>query len=198
MLCTSKTWLQLFKISAHSGLKHGVITLISGGCDMILLRLSMCFDASHTWSRFWQTVFLKFVFWLDEVVDECKILAILDIFVMLNLEPPHFRLVKLLLGLTLDLNRTRSLNFAGSANLGTRSLRRHNVLESGESIEFLTKLALKLFNFECSQMLVWKYLSSGLVMATSFTSFAAFSCPRLCPTLCTGRTSFFRKLHSHS
>lgn len=85
-----------------------------------------------------------------------------------------------------------------SRTLEPEVLRRHNVLETGQSIEFLTKLAVKLFNFECSQMLVWKYLSSGLSMATSFTSFAAFSCPRLCPTLCTGRTSFFRKLHSHS
>ena len=49
-----------------------------------------------------------------------------------------------------------------SRTLEPEVLRRHNVLETGQSIEFLTKLAVKLFNFECSQMLVWKYLSSGL------------------------------------
>lgn len=95
------------------------------------------------------------MFWLDEVVDECKFLAFLDILVMLNPESPHFRLAKLLLGLTLDIElHTQFDTLPVSRTLEPEVLRRHNVLETGESIEFLTKLALKLFNFECSQMLV--------------------------------------------
>ena len=85
------------------------------------------------------------------------------ILVMLNPKPPHLRLAKLLLGLTLDLNRTRSLKLCRFRELWNQKFWEGITYWKLDSpIELLAKLAVKLFNFECSQMLVWEYLSSGL------------------------------------
>lgn len=199
MLCISKTWLQLFKVSAHSGLNTWRYRI-----DLRMLR----FDSFTSFYVIWCLPHLKQV--LANCLSQICVLAWWGCWrVQDSCHPRHSCHVK---PWTSSLTTRQALigvnpgpepytqfeTLPVSRTLEPEVLRRHNVLETGQSIEFLTKLAVKLFNFECSQMLVWKYLSSGLSMATSFTSFAAFSCPRLCPTLCTGRTSFFRKLHSHS